>query len=222
MNAVRIAIVDDHPVFRHGLRALLASIPDMEVVAEADNGEQAVRIAASAKPDVILMDLHLPGISGVEASRRVAEEAPDIHVIVLTMFEDDNSLFAAMRAGAKGYLVKGADQDEILRAIRAVASGGAVFGPAIAKRLRAHFAAPSLNLSRQPFAQLSEREHDVLELLAQGMDNTTIGRRLGISPKTVRNHTSNIFTKLQVSDRGQAIIAAREAGLGDPPSASPP
>jgi len=215
MNPLRVAIADDHPVFRHGLRALLGSVPDVDVVAEAATGEQAVEVAVDQSPDVVLLDLHLPGISGIEACRRIREAAPQVRVLVLTMFDDDSSVFAAVRAGAMGYLVKGADQDEILRAVRAVASGEAIFGPAIAHRIMEYFSTRSLDAHRLAFPHLTDREREVLGLLAEGLDNQTIAGRLGLSGKTVRNHCSNIFAKLQVADRSQAIVRAREAGLGE-------
>lgn len=217
MNPLRVVVADDHPVFRQGLRALLGSVPDVEVVAEAATGEQAVEVALSASPDVVLLDLHLPGIHGIEACRRIRELAPQVRVLVLTMFDDDSSVFAAVRAGAMGYLLKGADQEEILRAVRAVASGEAIFGPVIAQRMMEYFSARSLDAPRQAFPQLTDRERDVLSLLARGLDNATIARQLGLSAKTVRNHCSNIFAKLQVADRSQAIVRAREAGLGGSP-----
>jgi DNA-binding NarL/FixJ family response regulator len=217
VTRLRLVIADDHPVFRHGLRALLGSVPDVEVVGEAATGEQAVEVTVRERPDVVLLDLHLPGVDGIEACRRIRQEAPQVRVLVVTMFEEDSSVLAAVRAGAMGYLVKGADQDEILRAVRAVASGEAIFGPTIAERLMEYLATPALDIHRHAFTQLSDRERDVLGLLAEGLDTSTIARRLGLSPKTVRNHVSSIFTKLQVADRSQAIVRARQAGLGSGP-----
>ena len=214
MSALRVLVADDHPVFRHGLKALLGSVPDVEVVAEAASGEEAVELAVSTRPDVVLLDLQLPGISGIEACRRIVAAAPSVRILVLTMLEDDSSVFAAVRAGATGYLVKGADAGDILRALHAVTSGEAIFGPAIARRLIEYLSAPALSVPRHAFPQLTEREVDVLNLLAQGLDNLTVAGRLGLSPKTVRNHASTIFAKLQVADRAQAIVRAREAGLG--------
>lgn len=214
MSALRVVVADDHPVFRHGLRALFGSVPDIEVVGEADTGEAAVVVAVREAPDVVLLDLQLPGISGVEACRRIVAQAPTVRILVLTMFEDDSSVFAALRAGATGYLVKGADAEEILRGLHAVASGEAIFGPAIARRLMDYLSAPSLDVPRRAFPQLTDREVDVLNLLARGLDNAAVAARLGLSPKTVRNHVSTIFAKLQVADRAQAIVRAREAGLG--------
>jgi DNA-binding NarL/FixJ family response regulator len=214
MESIRVLIVDDHPVYRDGLRTLLDSIPDAEVAGEAVSGEEAVAMAASLEPDVILMDLKMPGINGIEATRRILHTTPHIAVLVVTMFEDDDSVFAAMRAGARGYLLKGADQTEIVRAIRSVANGEAIFGPAIAQRLISFFASPSPPVPPKSFPELTEREREILTVIAQGHSNTEIADRLGLSQKTVRNHVSNIFNKLQVADRAQAIVRAREAGLG--------
>ena len=213
MEPIRILIADDHTLFRDGLRALLNSVPDTEVVGEAASGDEAIALAAELQPDVILMDIQMPGVNGIEATRRILQDSPHIGVIVVTMFEDDASVFAAMRAGARGYVLKGADQEEMLRAIRAVARGEALFGPAIAKRLANFFAQPR-PVASEACPELTEREREVLELIAQGYDNARIAQRLVISPKTVRNHVSNIFSKLQVADRAAAIVRAREAGLG--------
>ena len=210
---IRVLIVDDHAPFRAGLRALLTSMPDMEVAGEAENGEDAIRAAAKLQPDVILMDIQMPDTNGIEATRLIYQSSPHIGVIVLTMFEDDDSVFAAMRAGARGYLLKGADQAEILRALHSVASGEAMFGPAIARRLINFFAQLSPQV-QNPFPELTEREREILNLLARGRSNAEIAGALVISQKTVRNHVSNIFNKLQVADRAQAIIRARDAGLG--------
>lgn len=213
-DCTRILVADDHTLFREGLGSLFASLPDLEVVGEAATGEQAVHQAAALQPDVILMDLQMPDLNGIEATRRVLHTSPHIGIVVVTMFEDDDSVFAAMRAGARGYILKGADQAEILRAIRAVANGDALFSAAIAKRLIRYFAAPKPPLPVQVFPELTDREREVLGLIAQGDNNTEIAARLTLSPKTVRNHVSNIFSKLQVADRAQAIVRAREAGLG--------
>jgi DNA-binding NarL/FixJ family response regulator len=212
-DPIRVLIVDDHAPFREGLRALLTSVSDMEVAGEAANGDDAIREAAKLQPDVILMDIQMPGMNGIEATRLIYQSSPHIGVIVLTMFEDDDSVFAAMRAGARGYLLKGADQTEILRAIHSVGSGEAMFGPAIARRL-INFFAQIHSQTPHPFPELTEREREVLDLLARGMSNAEIAGALVISQKTVRNHVSNIFNKLQVADRAQAIIRARDAGLG--------
>ena len=208
---IRILLADDHTLFRDGLRALFNSLPDTEVVGEAASGGDAIRLAEELQPDVILMDIQMPGVNGIEATRKIVQTSPHIGVIVVTMFEDDDSVFAAMRAGARGYVLKGASQEEMLRAIRAVAQGDAQFGTDIAARLMNFFAAPR---PPQIFPELTDREREVLALIAQGHNNSEIARKLVISVKTVRNHVSNIFSKLQVADRAQAIIQAREAGLG--------
>lgn len=212
-SKIRILIADDHALFREGLGALFLSVPDTEVVGEAATGEEAVARAADLQPDVVLMDIQMPGINGIEATRRIVGDSPHIGVIVVTMFEDDDSVFAAMRAGARGYVLKGADQDEILKVIRAVAGGEAHFGPKIARRLMSFFSA-SRPVPSEAFRELTAREREILDLIAAGKNNQEIARELYLSPKTVRNHISNIFTKLQVADRAQAIIRAREAGLG--------
>ncbi len=214
-DPIRVLVADDHPVFRYGMRAILASEPDTELVGEATSGEEAVELALELRPGVILMDLNMPRVNGIEATRRILEKIPDTGILMLTMFEDDDSVFAAMRAGARGYVLKGADGAETIRAIRAVATGEAIFGPTIARRLTQYFAAPQKEpRSPQPFPELTERERDILALIAQGYTNTAVADRLYLSPKTVRNYVSNIFAKLQVADRAQAIIRAREAGLG--------
>lgn len=218
MNVIRILIVDDHPVFRFGLRALLNAMPDTEVVGEVTSGQEAIELAGSLRPDVILMDINMPGLSGIEATRRIRETNPETRILIVTMIEDD-SVFAAMRAGARGYLVKGAEPAEVLRAIRAVADGEAIFSPGIAERLIHYFGTPPAQLAptRSPeapaFPELTEREREVLGLIAQGLTNTAIAERLVLSPKTIRNYITEIFSKLQVADRAQAIIRARDAGL---------
>lgn len=214
MNPIRILVADDHALFRSGLRALFGSVPDTEVAGEAADGEEAVAKTAELRPDVVLMDIQMPGINGIEATRRIAESIPGVGVVVVTMFKDDDSVFAAMRAGARGYVLKGADQDEILRVIRAVAGGEALFGKEIAERLMTFFSATQKADPAVAFPELTAREREVLDLIARGLGNAEISTRLYLSPKTVRNHISNIFTKLQVADRAQAIVRAREAGLG--------
>ncbi|RME84462.1 MAG: DNA-binding response regulator [Caldilineae bacterium] len=209
----RILIADDHPVFRFGLRTLLQGEPDMEVVGEATTGSEAVDMAVELRPDVVLMDLNMPEINGIEATRRILAENPDIAVLVITMFDDD-TVFAAMRAGARGYLLKGAEGEETLRAVRAVAHGEAIFSPTIADRIMHYFAHTPAQPSLAAFPELTEREREVLTLIAQGLTNRAIAERLVLSEKTVRNHVSNIFGKLQVADRAEAIIRARDAGLG--------
>ncbi|MDQ3913262.1 MAG: response regulator transcription factor [Actinomycetota bacterium] len=214
---IRVLVADDHPVFRRGMRTILGAEPDTELVGEATDGEEAVALALELHPDVILMDLNMPKVGGIEATRRILEARSDTAILMLTMFEDDKSIFAAMRAGARGYVLKGADGAETLRAIHAVASGGAIFGPTIAWRLTEYFAAPgedSRTSSAQAFPSLTEREHEILSLMAEGYTNGAIASRLYLSPKTVRNYVSSVFTKLGVEDRSQAIVRAREAGLG--------
>jgi DNA-binding NarL/FixJ family response regulator len=211
---IRILIADDHALFRGGLTALFLSVPDTEVVGEASTGGEAVALAADLQPDVVLMDIQMPDVNGIEATRAVVRDSPHVGVIVVTMFEDDDSVFAAMRAGARGYVLKGADQEEILKVIRAVAAGEAHFGPEIARRLMGFFATPRPAAPTEAFPELTAREREVLDLIAAGHNNREIAKSLYLSPKTVRNHISNIFTKLQVADRAQAIVRAREAGLG--------
>jgi DNA-binding NarL/FixJ family response regulator len=214
ISTIRIVIADDHTLLRDGLRALFSSVPDIEVVGEAETGSEVIARASELHPDVILMDIQMPGVNGIQATRQIMNTNPEIGVIVVTMYEDDDSVFAAMRAGARGYILKGADQDEMLRAIRAVAQGEALFGPDIATRLMNFFASPKPTEQTPVFPELTLREHEVLELIAQGLNNPQIAVRLSISEKTVRNHVSNIFNKLQVADRAQAIIRARDAGMG--------
>ncbi|HZS90951.1 MAG TPA: response regulator transcription factor [Chloroflexota bacterium] len=214
-EAIRVLIADDHAPFRTGLRTLLRATPDTEVVGEAATGQEAVSLAATLQPDVVLMDLHMPGVNGIAATRQILHTSPHIAILVVTMFEGDDSVFAALQAGARGYLLKGAPKAELLRAIRGVASGEAIFGPTIAKRLMQFFAGlPPGAAQAQAFPELTEREQEILGLLAQHQTNPEIAQRLGLSPKTVRNHVSNIFSKLQVVDRAQAIMRAREGGLG--------
>jgi DNA-binding NarL/FixJ family response regulator len=210
---IRLLVADDHPAYRRGLELMLHDVDDVEIIAEAETGQHAVELAQTLTPDVILMDLRMPDLDGIEATRRVTRDAPATAVVVLTMFEDDDSVFAAMRAGARGYLLKGAEQDEIVRAIHAAAAGEAIFGPEIAHRVVAHFASGT-GSTAAAFPSLTEREREVLEMVAAGKGNATIAHQLMINLKTVRNHISNIFTKLQVSDRSAAIIKARDAGLG--------
>ncbi len=213
---IRVLIADDHPVFRGGLVALLGRMESVEVVGEASTGREAVRAASELAPDVVVMDIQMPELNGIEATREIVKSLPQVAILILTMFEDDDSVFAAMRAGARGYSLKGADHVEILRAIEALADGEAIFGPGVAKQVMRFFAGAA-SLSPQPFPDLTEREREVLELVARGLSNPEITRRLVVSPKTVRNHVSNIFFKLQVADRAQAIVRAREAGMGREP-----
>ncbi len=218
MDPLRVLIADDHPLFRSGLRALLGAVPDTTVASEATTGEEAVALATELQPDVVVMDLQMPGISGIDATRRILGQSPRVGVLVVTMFEDDHSVFAAMRAGAKGYVLKDTDEDDILHAIRAVGRGEAIFSPAVARRVIDFLAGTRAEVERavpaRTFPELTTREREVLDLIAQGLSNPEIAARLYLSPKTVRNHISNIFAKLQVADRAQAIVRAREAGLG--------
>lgn len=218
MESIRILIADDHALFREGLRALLVEVPEVEVVGEAATGEETIERAAALQPDVVLMDIKMPGVNGIEATRRILHTSPHIGIVVVTMIEDGVSVFAAMRAGARGYVLKGAHHNEMLQAIRAVASGQVLFGPDIATRLASYFTdletTSKPSVPSQIFPELTDREREVLGLIAQGCNNAEIAQRLVISPKTVRNHITNIFSKLQVADRAQAIIRAREAGLG--------
>lgn len=212
MNPIRVLIADDHPLFRDGMHGLLDSVVDTEVVGEAATGEEAIKLARTLRPDVILMDIKMPGTNGIEATREIARTSSEIGILVVTMLEDDDSVFAAMRAGARGYLLKGADQAEVLRAIRAVGNGEAIFGPGIARRAMSFFSARP-GASPRTFPELSEREEEILTLIARGLRNQEISDRLFLSLKTVQNHVSNIFRKLRVADRAQAVIRAREAGL---------
>jgi DNA-binding NarL/FixJ family response regulator len=212
-SKIRVLIVDDHALFRYGMRAMFTSTPGYEVVGEAADGEEAVRLAAELSPDVALMDLQMPGMSGTEATRRIVGASPKVAVVVVTMLGDDDSVFAAMRAGARGYVLKGADGEEVLEVVGAVVRGEAHFGPEIAARIMGFFSARTVSPT-EAFPELTAREAEVLDLLARGMSNQEIARRLHLSAKTVRNHVSNVFLKLQVADRSQAIVRAREAGLG--------
>ena len=220
MEAIRILIADDHTLFRDGLRALLASIPDIEVVGEASSGKEALKLALEHQPDVILMDIQMPDLNGIDATRQILRSSPHVGIIVLTMFQDDDTVFEVMRAGARGYVLKGADQAVLLRAIEAVANGESLFGPEIATRLMQFFANLEPTSRPELFPELTERERQILSFIADGQTNAEIAEKLVISLKTVRNHVTNIFSKLQVADRAQAAIRAREAGLGG--SASPP
>lgn len=211
---IRILIADDHAHFRAGVRALLLTEADLHVAGDAPTGDAAVALSAELQPDVVLMDLNMPGLNGVEATRRIVSASPHIAVLVLTMFEDDDSVFSVLQAGARGYVLKGASKAELLRCIRAVASGEAIFGASIARRLMGYFSALRNTPRAGLFPELTERERDILDLMAQHLANPDIARRLGLSDKTVRNYVSNICAKLQVLDRAQAILRAREAGLG--------
>lgn len=210
----RVFVVDDHPMYRDGLSMTLAASRDFEPVGSAGDAETALDAIAEAAPDLVLMDLRLPGMSGIEATRRIIARDPAAKVVVVSMLEDDDSIFAAMRAGARGYLLKGADRDELLSALRAVAHGEVIFGASIARRVMAFFTGQMPSTAAAAFPELTEREREILERIAHGDANALIAQRFGLSDKTVRNHVSNILNKLQVADRGQAIVRARDAGLG--------
>jgi DNA-binding NarL/FixJ family response regulator len=214
MESIRVLIADDHPLFRDGMHGLLDSVPDTEVVGEATTGDEVISLAAALQPDVILMDIQMPGANGIEATRTIVHTSPHVGVLMVTMYEDDNLVFSAMRAGARGYVLKGANQAEVLRAIRAVANGEVIFGPTIAQRVMSFLSLPRPVVPARLFPELTERETEVLSLIAHGRTNEEIAGELVLSLKTVRNHVSNIFSKLQVADRAQAVIRAREAGLG--------
>ncbi len=215
MDTLRILIADDHPLVRKGLRSVLGAVPEFEVVGEAATGREAAERAVALQPDVVLMDLQMPDGSGIEATREIVGTSPHIRVLVVTLFEDDESVFTALRAGARGYVLKDADEEELIAAVRAVGRGEAIFSPSVATRVLAYFATPRPAAPPQAFPTLTEREREVLCLIARGASNTAIARHLNLSPKTVGNYVSNIFGKLQVADRAEAIIRAREAGLGD-------
>jgi DNA-binding NarL/FixJ family response regulator len=210
---IRVLIADDHPLFRDGLTALLRDIPDIELTGTAATGAEAVDLTRETDPDVVVMDLHMPGLNGIDATRRIASANARVAVLVLTMFDDSDSVFAALRAGARGYLLKGADGDQIHRAVRTAADGEAIFGAGVATRVLAYFSGAAA-AAPPPFPQLTSREREVLELVAQGRSNAAIAGRLYLSQKTIRNNVSSILVKLQVADRAQAIVCARDAGLG--------
>ena len=209
---IRVMIVDDHPLNRSAMHALLDSILDVEVCGEAASGAEAVEVARDAKPDVVVMDLEMEGMDGFEATRRLTAERPGLAVLVLTMHESDETVFSAMRAGARGYLLKGSQQEEILRAIRAVAGGEAIFGPSVGQRVLQYFASGPRTV--EPFPELTTREREILDQIASGASNGEIARKLFLSPKTVSNNVSIILDKLQLADRAKAIVRARQAGLG--------
>ncbi len=214
MSQLRVLIADDHPVFRDGVKAILQPVPTMELIGEATTGLEAVRLAEELQPDIVIMDLKMPGLNGIEATRQIIQTSPRIQVLVCTMFEDSQSVFAAMRAGARGYILKDAIGTEILRAVQAVGNGEAIFSPAIANQVLAYFNNPPGVVPKQVFPELTERERTILSLIAKAENNPAIARQLNLSLKTVSNYISNIFSKLQVADRAEAIIRAREAGLG--------
>lgn len=213
LNTIHLLVADDAPAARTGLRALLKTVPDLDLIGEAESGKQAIHLAERLQPDVVLMDLHMPDVNGIQATRQIVETSPHIAVLVLTMYDDDDSVFAAMQAGARGYLLKGASRNEITRAIRDVAMGAAIFSPAIARRMMSYFQQIRQRPAAHAFPELTQREREVLTLIAQQRSNQEIAAALSLSPKTVRNYTSNIFAKLQVADRAGAILKARDAGL---------
>jgi DNA-binding NarL/FixJ family response regulator len=214
MDKLRVLLADDHPLFRKGLRGLLATVPEVEVVGEAASGPEAVALAAELRPDLVLMDLQMPGGSGLDAIRAILAANPMARLLVITLFADDDSVFAALSAGARGYVLKDAHEDEIVRALRAVAHGEAIFSPAIAARVMRYFASPPAAVPRDVFPTLTEREREILNRIAQGHNNAAIAQQLSLSQKTISNYVSSIFGKLQVADRAQAIVRAREAGMG--------
>jgi DNA-binding NarL/FixJ family response regulator len=213
LEPLRVLLADDHPLFRHGVAMLLRATQDLVVVGEASTGEEAVAFVEELDPDVIVMDIQMPGMRGIDATRQIVTRHPTVHILMLTMFEDDASIFLAMRAGARGYLLKDTEKGELLRAIRAVGNGEAIFSPAIATRLIAFFDAPPPAAAQVAFPELTTREREILHLIAQGKNNGQIASQLVLSGHTVRNYVSSIFSKLQVADRAQAMVRAREAGL---------
>jgi DNA-binding NarL/FixJ family response regulator len=216
LAGLTVLIADDHRLFRDGVRSLLRSMPEVELTGEAASGDEAVVLAESLQPDVVIMDIAMPDLDGIEATRRIVRQSPRIGVLIMTMLDDDASVFAAMRAGARGYVLKGADHAEIMRAIRAVGGGEAIFSPAIARRLIDYFGNLRPMAPAEILPELSDREKEILEQVALGLKNVEIARRLFVSPKTVRNHVSNILSKLHVADRTQAALKAIEAGLAAP------
>jgi DNA-binding NarL/FixJ family response regulator len=212
-HIIRIVIADDHPVFRFGLRALLEAQPDMVVLGEAESGSEAVQMAQSLQPDLLLLDINMPELNGIEATKQITAVDPHPAVLIITMLDDD-TVFTAMQAGARGFLLKGAEGNETLRAIRAVANGEVIFSPGVAEQMMYFFRRGEKKRDPDPFPELTPREREILELLAQGLTNNAIAEKLVLSPKTIRNQTSNIFSKLQVASRNEAIVKAREAGLG--------
>jgi len=214
METIRILVADDQTITRTGLRNLLASVEGIEIVGEAGDGAQVIDLADKLEPDVILMDLRMPVVNGIEATRRIHRASPHIGILVVTVFEDDTSVFPAIRAGARGYLLKNADLDELVRAIRTVASGGVIFSPGIAQKVMGYLTAPTPDVPGQVFDELTHRERDILELIAQGKTNAEIASELNLSPKTVSNNISNVLLKVQATDRAKLMLMALEAGMG--------
>jgi len=214
METIRVLIADDQAITRSGIRALLAAQEDVEIVGEAQNGEEAVELTSSTQPDMILMDLRMPGINGIDATRRIHRIFPHIGILVLTVFEDDTSVFPAIRAGARGYLLKNAEQEELLRAIHTIANGGAIFSPGIAQKVLGYFQAPPPDVPEQLFDELTSREREILEWIAQGKTNAEIASLLNLSPKTVSNNISSVLLKVHAADRAKLMLMALEAGMG--------
>ncbi|WP_141430618.1 response regulator transcription factor [Bacillus sp. 03113] len=215
MSKINILIAEDHPIYRDGLSNVLSFVEEFDVIGQAESGEEALVLVEQLKPDVVLMDINLPGINGIEATREISQNYPSVKVLILTMFDDDKSVFSAMKAGARGYLLKGAKQKEIMRAIYAIADGEAIFSPMIANRMMSYFQSIHANPADKAFPELTIREKEILDYMAKGFEVNKIAKQLGISPKTARNHISNILNKLQVTDKAEAILLAREAGLGE-------
>lgn len=214
MDDLRILIADDHPLFRDGIRLMLSTAPDMKLIGEATSGDEAVRLAAELQPDVILMDIKMPGINGIEATRQILQASPHIRILIVTMFEDDASVFTTMKVGARGYVLKDADKEDMLRAIRSVGRGDAIFSAEIASRLSDLFSSGNLTVPKEQFPTLTTREREILHLIVQGASNAEIADLLGLTSKTISNYISNIYSKMQVVDRDEAILRARETGLG--------
>ena len=214
-RAIRVVVADDHPVVRRGLGALIASLDGFELAGEASSGDAALREVLLTRPDVVLMDVQMPGLDGIEATRRIGEAAPGLPVLVLTMYDDDATVFTAMQAGARGYLLKGAEQDEIERALRAVVACEAIFGPGVAARVLGYFSnVAGVAAADDGFPELTPREREILDLLAAGRSNHAIAAALHLAPKTIGNHLTTVFAKLQVASRAEAIVVARDRGLG--------
>ncbi len=213
-ETIRIMLADDHPTFLEGLTAILGSVPDFELAGMARTGREAVQLAERLQPDVVLMDVHMPEMNGIDATREIAKTSPHMGILMLSMLEDDASVFSAMRAGARGYLLKGARRREIIRAVYAAADGESIFSAAIARRMMYYFDDQRRQPHLEAFPELTARENEVLAIIARGHNNAEVAAMLGLRPKTVRNHVSNILNKLQVADRANAIIVARESGLG--------
>jgi len=208
---IRVLIADDHAIFRRGLHTALEIAPTVQVIGEAGDGQQAVEMAESLQPDVILMDIHMPGMSGLEAVRLIHSTSPRIAIIMITMFDDADTIFAAMQAGARGYLLKGTAPDSLVETVRLVSEGHVILAPGVAERLINYFAVPKPAETAALFPELTRRENEILRLMADGLTDSHIAIRLGLSVKTVRNHVSNILNKLQVATRTQAVLRLKES-----------